>query len=231
MPVSISRIGAGHTVSETLKLKTVTEPADLPLSLNEAKAFLRLDDSFIDDDALVMAQVRAATTLAEKDTGRSLINRQLRLTRDTFGDAFFNEPLEGFSVGPYQTYTSAHIDIPKPPLVSVDTFVYFLTDNTETTVPAATYFVDDQSEPGRIGLQSGQTWPSAALRPDNAVQVTFTAGYGENGFNVPSDIREAIKLTLGHFYENRFACEGKDLPSLPKVAQVILGHYRILSVF
>jgi len=42
---------------------------------------------------------------------------------------------------------------------------------------ATDYFVDAISEPGRVSLGYSKLWPTATLRPANAVVVRFTAGY------------------------------------------------------
>ena len=41
------------------------------------------------------------------------------------------------------------------------------------------------------------------LRPANGVIVRFTAGYGETAEEVPERVVQAIKLLVGHMYENR----------------------------
>lgn len=51
----------------------VMPPAAVPVALDEAKAFLRLDDSR--EDALIAGFIRAATALAEAFTGQRLIVR------------------------------------------------------------------------------------------------------------------------------------------------------------
>jgi uncharacterized phiE125 gp8 family phage protein len=48
----------------------------------------------------------------------------------------------------------------------------------------------------------GQTWPPH-LMDDNAVSVTWWAGYGSAGSSVPAAVRHAILMLVGHWYENR----------------------------
>lgn len=82
---------------------------------------------------------------------------------------------------------------------------YYGTDNTVSYFDASNYIFDYQSEPGRIVLAYGKSWPSTTLRPANGICVTYITGYGAAGSNVPQNIKNAILLMVGHFYENREA--------------------------
>uniref|UniRef100_A0A6M3K180 Putative head-tail connector n=1 Tax=viral metagenome TaxID=1070528 RepID=A0A6M3K180_9ZZZZ len=82
---------------------------------------------------------------------------------------------------------------------------YYDTDNTEAYFDASNYFMDLKSEPGRISLAYGKSWPTTTLRPVNGIKVTFTAGYGDAASSVPAAVRQAMLLLIGHLYENREA--------------------------
>jgi uncharacterized phiE125 gp8 family phage protein len=58
----------------------LTAPAFEPVSLAEAKAFLRVDTG--DDDDLITALIAAARTHVEMQTRRALITQSWRLVRD-----------------------------------------------------------------------------------------------------------------------------------------------------
>lgn len=62
--------------------------------------------------------------------------------------------------------------------------------------------MDTDSEPGRVVLKHGQSWPSTTLRTMNPVQVTYVAGYGLAA-SVPPHLVQLIKLLVSHWYENR----------------------------
>ena len=80
---------------------------------------------------------------------------------------------------------------------------YYDTDDTEATFSSDSYFVDTKSEPGRVVLNYGESWPTTTLRPANGVCVTFVAGYGDDGSDLPQKVRNAMLLIIGHLYENR----------------------------
>ena len=61
-------------------LTLLTPPASEPISLAEAKLFLRIDED--DEDALVVALIAAARTAIEEATNRSLLSQNWTLTTD-----------------------------------------------------------------------------------------------------------------------------------------------------
>jgi uncharacterized phiE125 gp8 family phage protein len=65
------------------------------------------------------------------------------------------------------------------------------------------YFVAvEEGIPGWLQLQDGESWPTHKTALD-AVQVEFTAGYGDTADTVPATARQVVKLLLSHWYENR----------------------------
>lgn len=95
------------------------------------------------------------------------------------------------------------IDIPRPPLQSIESVKWYDRENTEHTIDAADYFADTNSEPGRILMNPGKPWP-AGLRPASGICITFTAGHAETA-RVPRRIRQAILLLVAEWYLNREA--------------------------
>uniref|UniRef100_A0A6H1ZJI5 Putative head-tail connector n=1 Tax=viral metagenome TaxID=1070528 RepID=A0A6H1ZJI5_9ZZZZ len=80
---------------------------------------------------------------------------------------------------------------------------YYGTDDTVYYMTASDYIFDLKSEPGRIVLAYGKSWPTTVLRPANAVCVTFIAGYGDERSDVPKAVKQAMLLLIGDLYENR----------------------------
>lgn len=107
---------------------------------------------------------------------------------------------------------------------------YYDTDDTEYTFDGSNYFVDVKSEPGRVCLNSGASWPTISLRPVNGVCITFIAGYGSTADDVPKKYRQAILLLLGHLYENREAVSDKPLKEVPFAIESLLYKDRIVPV-
>jgi len=188
-------------------LKQIAAPAVEPVSLAEAKLHLRVD--IADDDAYIEALIAAAREYFEGATGRALITQEWRLS------------LPGFPCG-------SEIELPRAPLQTVDHFAYTDSDGTVTHVDATTYAADTDSEPGRIVLKYGEYWPANTLATLNPVQVEYTAGYGDAATDVPAHMRQAIKLLVAHWYENREpVTAGEVARAVPFALQSLIYLYRI----
>jgi len=105
---------------------------------------------------------------------------------------------------------------------------YYGTDDTEYTMceDTADLFIDEKSEPARICLAYGKSWPSTTLRSYNSICVTFACGYGTAGSDVPEKIRNAILLLIAHLYEHREAVSDKQLNSVPFAVEALLWQDR-----
>jgi len=111
------------------------------------------------------------------------------------------------------------IELAKPPLQSVTSIVYVDTAGAPQTWNAANYVVAAPMAPaagfGRIQPAYGQSWPSARSETLDAVTITFKAGYGDAGKDVPSDIRAAIMLLIRDLYD------GPDLASFARASDLL----------
>ena len=94
------------------------------------------------------------------------------------------------------------LEVPKPPLISVDLIRTFDDDDVATTYADTKYFVDTATEPGRIVLRDAAAEP-APTRVANGLEVQFVAGYGPDYADVPEDIRQGILRFILYAYENR----------------------------
>lgn len=158
-------------------LEQVGEPGAPVVTLEEAKLHLRVEHDA--EDSLIASYIAAATEHAEVYQLRSLMERTWRLSLSRF-------PSGG-----------RIIRLPRPPLRSVTSIVYIAPDGSEQTLDAEHY---GHATDGRVFLAT-DAWPRTA-RQEDAVRITYVAGYGEGG-DAPQATRMAILLLAGHFYENR----------------------------
>lgn len=167
----------------SLPLTLAVAPAEEPITLTEAKLQARVEVST--DDTLITALITAGRELIEEQTWRALITQRWDYYLDVWpaGDT---------------------IILPRPPLRSIVTFEYTDQAGATTAISASDYVVDVASEPGRLRLKGTATWPSATLRELNGVHIRFEAGYGAAAA-VPTRYKQALKLLVGHWYENREA--------------------------
>lgn len=168
---------------ELRALKLVTPPAVEPVAVaNDLKTHLRIDHT--DEDTYLAGLISAARTVFEDLTGRALITQTWRLTLDAWPD-------------------DDDIEIPRWPLQSVTSIVYYDTDGNSTTWSSNEYLVDTESEPGRVVLKDSFSWPGASLRSMNPIQITYVSGLGDDADDVSEQIKQAIRLLAAHYYENR----------------------------
>ena len=175
-------------------LRVVTPPSVEPVSVAEVKAQARVD--LADEDTLIEGYIRAARETLERLLWRAFITQTLELT------------LDGWPEG-------SEIRLPRPPLQSVTAVRYTTEDGTLKTLDPALYVVDAASEPGRVVLKRGKSWPSETLVPAAGVKVEYVAGYGDQASDVPEPIRQAILLLAAHWYEHREAVSDGRMVEVP----------------
>lgn len=183
-----------------LVVKQTGTPADEPVTVAEAKSHLNITTA--DDDTLIGDLIAVAREYVEGFTGRQLVTATWTWKLDAFPEVM--RP-------------------PFPPLTSTDfSIAYTDTSGDPQTVTSTVYTVDTDSEPGRIFLAHGQTWPAVrSIR--NAITVTFKAGYGAAAA-VPDLFKSAIKLLLDDLYEHRGAQSELRLQDNPAVMRLLWLH-------
>lgn len=166
------------------KYATSGTPAVEPITLAEAKLFLRVDAS--GEDQLIDALIVAARQMVEEHTSRRCITQTIELSFD-------GVPAERV------------LPIPFAPVASISSIVSYDTDNAATTFSANDYRLDTHSLPNRIVLDDDASWPSD-LRQTNSLLVTAVLGYGSSGASVTDKaLMGAMKLLITHWYEHRNA--------------------------
>ena len=158
-------------------LTSVTAPTEEPVSLAEAKAWLRLSHDA--DDARVQGLISTARLLAEREYDRQLVTATWRLTLPRF--------------------PTWEIRLPRGPLQSISSIQYRDTSGTLQTLSASYYEADAALDPGLVQPAYGRTWPSTRDMVQ-AVRITFVAGYGTPQ-QVPQSIRNALKMAVAWWFE------------------------------
>ena len=175
------------------RLVVVTSPATEPVTLAEAKLWLRVDDDA--DDDLIAELITAARGIIEELTSRALVSTTYRAEWDQL-------PAAGMYQG---AATIRELVLPRGPLVSVAWIKYSADDasGTETTFDAANYTVGniDRNRLGRLWVDADSDWPTLGDFP-GALRCQFVAGYGAAAL-VPAELKVAVKLLLTHLYQNR----------------------------
>lgn len=209
----------------TERLSLLSGPAVEPVGEAEAMAHLRLDDDA--ELALVHGHIRAAREFVEAWTGRALISQSWRLSLDGWprggGDAWW----DGARQGAMAQAAARYIEIPKPPLRSIDLVALFNDADQQTVWTAANYYTDTQSAPGRLVLRNTSSAP-APERAANGLQISFSCGYGDAGGDVPAALRQAVLMLAAHFFEQReVAANFSGALPAPMGARALLAPYRL----
>jgi len=146
--------------------------------------------------------IKDASTSVEDDLLNSLIEAARQYAEDYQRRAYITQTWElWLDSFPSEDY----IEIPLPPLQTVNSVKYYNTSDTEATFADTYYLQDIKSEPGRVALNYSETWPSTTLRPSNGVCIEFVVGYGDVASDVPKKVKQAMLLLISHWYENREA--------------------------
>lgn len=183
-----------------MSLSLITPPAAEPVTLAEAKAHLKIDTS--DEDALLATLITAARARAEWHTGRAFVTQSWCLKHDSW-------PPDGIA------------EIPLPPLRSVSEIVVTDRAGIRTVLAPEHYAVDTAAEPGRVIFDE----PQRNLRRHDALEIAFTAGYGDAGA-VPAAVKEAILQIVADLHSHR----GDEAGTVSPAGQTLLAPYRIFKL-
>jgi uncharacterized phiE125 gp8 family phage protein len=186
-----------------MSLSLTTPPAAEPVTLDQAKAHLKVDTT--DDDALITSLIAAARARAEWHTGRAFITQSWTFWLDGW-------PCDGV------------IEIPLPPVQSISAVTAYALDDSATVLDAATWQIDTASAPARLALKPNAS-PPVNLRALNAIAIAFTAGYG-GASDVPAPIVQAVLMILAALYAHR----GDEAAEIPQDALALLAPYRVVKL-
>ena len=185
--------------------KLITAPTVEPITVAEVKQRLGVTHSDLDAD--FGAWITDARERAEQITGRALAPQTWEKVLDAFPE---NE-----------------IQLPWPPLISIDSVQYIDTTGVQQTLASTVYTLDSDSEPGWLLLAYDQDWPET-LDTANAVRVRYTCGYA-NAAAVPVSIKQWLHLQVGQSYAHREA--GAERPVVAHdFTRGLLDRYTLLAV-
>ena len=183
-------------------LSLVTGPAAEPVTAAELRLHLRTDATDFPDAG---AYVTDARQEIETRAGVAFLTQTWRLALDrwpTGGEAWWDGVREGSIAALYGAATQRSIALPRFPLQSITSVtVYDEDSNARSVTVADTFEVDLYSQPGRLTLKRGQTWP-IALRAANAIEIVFVAGY-TSAATVPAPMKRAVKQLAAFLYSHR----------------------------
>jgi uncharacterized phiE125 gp8 family phage protein len=159
-----------------MEYSIVAAPTVEPIGLNAAKLHIKaITGETVEDNDIISPIIAAAREYCENVTGRALAVQTIEAYPNGFAKI---------------------MQLPRPPLVSVTSVMYTDADGNEIAMDASNYIVDTAH--GRIAIKEIPSFAPATLNP---IKITYVAGK----VGIPSLIRQAMLLLIGHWYSNREA--------------------------
>jgi len=192
----------------SLLYTTITGPVNPAVSVDDCKLDLRIESSFTLDDALILSYINVASRLASEITGRKLISETVKFSID---EVYFNE----------------RIVLPFTPVSVIDEIQYYDPAGASQTMNISDFHLYNFDDKSELCLKEGLVLPAIDDRRD-AVNITFTTGYGANSSDIPDTITKAIRMLVTHYYENRNnTVLGMSVADIPYAVETLLNVERV----
>ena len=192
-----------------------TAPTSEPLSLEEVRDHLLLEDTR--HDSTLNGYLQAAREFVEDHCGRALMEQIITLYLDKFPGGY------GFDLA---------INLPRPPLKSVTSVKYVDTAGNQQTLTVTDDYLAEAARLGswdnalpRVTLAWNKSWPATRV-VINAVEVEYKVGVTDKA-DVPKGIKQALRLMVGHFFNNREHSIEANLQTIPLGVFDLLRNYRV----
>lgn len=187
----------------------LTGPAVEPITLDEAKAYLRVDSTA--EDGLIQSLITAARLHTETLTGRALITQSWRLVLDDW-------PLGNVLI------------IPLGPLQQVTELRVYEDEDVLVIIAPTEYLVETIGVPARLAMRGHQSWPKPG-RPIGGIEIDITVGYGDLADDVPRSLRQAILQIVAHWFVNREAVGlGVGAVHVPVTVDALIAPHRAVRL-
>ncbi len=159
----------------------VTPPAHEPVTIADARAYLRISTDSEDD--LLRRLIAAARETVEAETGLALVDQTWRLRVDRWP-------------------RSGRLALFRYPVKSVVSVVAYRADGSAIAFQPEEFVLHHGRRPQRLYMAQ---YPDASSF--TGLEVDFVAGFGETGVETPDALKQAILSLTAHLYETRAATE------------------------
>jgi len=190
-------------------IERITPPVGDLVTLSDCKRDLRLL-GIDDQDDLILSLIESASEYCDGRDGvfsRALLTQTWRVSLPRFPIKF------GFPVVPAQ---------------SISAISYYDADNAQQTLAASSYRLVSSPDSATLEVEDGVSLPSTFTR-DDAVRFDVVCGYGDHASDVPAPIRTAVRILVGHWYNNASVITGanqSNMYTVPHAFQAIADNYR-----
>jgi uncharacterized phiE125 gp8 family phage protein len=182
----------------------IQPPAVEPITLQQAKAWLRVDHAA--DDELITALILAARLCVEAAARKALVAQTWRLSMDAWPDG--------------------DIAIPLAPLRQVVAVRVYGADNVASAIAASTYVVDPPSQRVRF-----TTPPREPGRAFGGCEIDVIAGLAANADSVPAPLRIAVRMLVARWFERRGDAESDSrFETMPAEIAALIAPFRTMRL-
>lgn len=189
-------------------LMQLSGPGAEPLSLDEVKAYLRIDGAA--EDALLQSLLLTSRLHIEAALGLALMTQSWKFVIDAWPDKHV-------------------VELPISPVQHVSDVRVIGQDGLAQSVASSDYDIDVSCRPARLYTKRGG-WPKPG-RQSAGIEIDFTAGFGATADAVPEPIRQALLLLVAHWYEHRDPIEiGTPSTAVPAAVSRLLNPYRAVRL-
>lgn len=178
-----------------MTITIVTPPASEPVSLAEAKLFLRVDHA--EEDDLITTLIVAAREAVEAGCGRALIKRRVRESLDIWR----RDAVGGATLG-------------LGPVSSVVTVRLMADNGSQSVIDPDRYRLEGAGDRPRLVFASGVP---AILRSAGGVEIEYDAGYAEAADELPVALRLSLLQIVASLYEAR-----QGAAAIPEAARALM---------
>jgi uncharacterized phiE125 gp8 family phage protein len=171
-----------------MQIQLIIPPSSEPISLEELKLHLRIDDDDTEDEYLE-GLITVAREHVEDITRRAIMTQTWDYYLDEFPDG------DAIKL-PFGNLQAATLGYPLITYMDCDSKLWTMVITTD-------YLVETNGEQcGRIVLPYAVTWPTDVLYPSNPITIRYKCGWTTAAL-VPFKIKAAIKMICADMYEMR----------------------------
>lgn len=178
-----------------MTITIVTPPASEPVSLAEAKLFLRVDHNV--EDELIATLIGAAREAVEAGCGRALITRRVRESLDIWR----RESVQGAVLG-------------LGPVTEVIAVRLIADNGAQSVIDPERYRLEGHRDRPRLVFPPGLP---ATLRSAGGIEIEYDAGYAEDAAELPLALRLATLQIVASLYELRVGAS-----AIPETARALM---------
>jgi hypothetical protein len=200
-------------------LQQIKAPECEPITLQQAKVFLRVDHEA--EDALIQRLIKTARQSIESFTGRALIHQGWEFS---FNAGFACAHSDARYLSQEQSRGDNGIELPKSPFVELLGPPQIADDYGKR--PVSDYRLDTAGRVARIHLGSSA---GDFLQGRGNLVVQFCAGYGSEAEDVPEPLHQGILIALETLFDGRSAANDQGFMPKPLDTGVLqlIKPYRI----